>query len=231
AQGGFASHLRSVWNAAIASALGAQSEKNFCWGGSTAVRRETFERLSIARQWRGTVSDDFTLSRVLHEAGLPIKFVPQCLTPSFEGCIFRELIEFTTRQLKITRAYAGHLWKAVLTGSALFVLTFFGGIPLVIARAASSLPFMSPLLLLMIIFGLGATKSYLRLRAVRRVIPVRRIRFFSTTLAHTALWPIASTLFLYNALAAAISRRINWRGITYELKSPTETVIIRRDIA
>jgi len=231
AQGGFASHLRSVWNAAIASALGAQSEKNFCWGGSTAVRRETFERLSIARQWRGTVSDDFTLTRVLHEAGLPIKFVPQCLTPSFEGCIFRELIEFTTRQLKITRAYAGHLWKAVLTGSALFVLTFFGGIPLVIARAASSLPFMSPLLLLMIIFGLGATKSYLRLRAVRRVIPVRRIRFFSTTLAHTALWPIASALFLYNALAAAISRRINWRGITYELKSPTETVIIRRDIA
>ncbi len=31
--GGFASHLRSVWNAAIASALGADEKKNFCWGG------------------------------------------------------------------------------------------------------------------------------------------------------------------------------------------------------
>ncbi|HVS80313.1 MAG TPA: glycosyltransferase family 2 protein, partial [Pyrinomonadaceae bacterium] len=65
-QGGFASHLRSVWNASIASALGAQRDKNFCWGGSTAIRRETFERLKVAERWRGTVSDDFTMTRVLH---------------------------------------------------------------------------------------------------------------------------------------------------------------------
>jgi len=37
------SHLRAVWNAAIASALGADEQKNFCWGGSTAIRRSTFE--------------------------------------------------------------------------------------------------------------------------------------------------------------------------------------------
>src|ERR1044072_1637120 len=35
--GGLASHLRSVWNASIASALGERSDKNFCWGGSTAI--------------------------------------------------------------------------------------------------------------------------------------------------------------------------------------------------
>jgi len=229
APGGFASHLRSVWNAAIASALGAQSEKNFCWGGSTAIRRATFERLCIAERWRGAASDDFMLTCALHEAGLPIKFVPQCLTPSFEGCSFRELIEFTTRQLKITRAYAPHLWKAVLIGSALFVLTFFGGITLVIARAAIGLPLITLVLLLLIILGLGVTKSYLRLRAVRRVISDPGLRSFATMLAHVAWWPIASALFLFNALAAAISRRIDWRGITYELKSPNETVIIRRE--
>ena len=38
-----------------------------------------------------------------------------------------------------------------------------------------------------------------------------------------------AVLYLYNALAAALSRRITWRGITYELKSPTETVILSRD--
>src|SRR2546430_12210891 len=38
-RGGFASQLQSVWNAAIASALGANAQKNFCWGGSTAIRR------------------------------------------------------------------------------------------------------------------------------------------------------------------------------------------------
>src|SRR5438132_302335 len=149
----FASHLRSVWNASIASALGAREDKNFCWGGATAIRRETFERIKVKEVWRGTVSDDFAMTRVLHEASLPIKFVPQCLTPSFEDCSFHELLEFTTRQLKITRAYAAHLWKAVFAGSLLFVLAFFGGIALTVSRAAMGLSFVAPLVLVLIIFA------------------------------------------------------------------------------
>ena len=68
-----------------------------------------------------------------------------------------------------------------------------------------------------------------RLRAVAQVIPDRRLRSFGTTLAQLTLWPLASVLYLYNALAAAVSRRITWRGITYELKSPNETVILSRE--
>ena len=229
AKAGFASHFLSVWNAAIASALGADGVKNFCWGGSTAIRRETFEKLKIVDRWRGTVSDDFTITRVLHEAGLPIKFVPHCLTPSFHRSKWNELVEFTTRQLKITRAYASHLWKSVFIGSVIFVLTFFGGIVLVAATAVLGRSFLTPLVLLLLIFAMGAVKSHLRLRAVALVIPDERMRTWPTTLAHICLWPLASLLFLVNALAATASRRIKWRGITYELKSPTETVILRRD--
>src|SRR5262249_23228053 len=87
---GLASHLRSVWNASIASALGADERRNFCWGGSTAIRRSTFESAKVPDYWRGAVSDDFALTRALRDADLRIKFVPQCLTPSFEGCSFRE---------------------------------------------------------------------------------------------------------------------------------------------
>ncbi len=227
-RGGFASHIRSVWNAAIASALGADAKKNFCWGGSTAIRRSTFESCKVIEHWRGTVSDDFAMTRALHEAGLPIKFVPRCLTPSFEDCSFRDLIEFTTRQLKITRAYAAHLWKAVLFGSVIFVITFFGGMALVIARGLMHVSIAMPLVLLLIILAMGAMKSHLRLRAVAAIINDPRVSSFTSTLAHVVLWPIASALYLYNALAAAFSRRINWRGITYELKSPNETVIIRK---
>jgi ceramide glucosyltransferase len=225
----FASHLRSVWNASIASALGAREDKNFCWGGSTAIRREAFDRIKVSAAWRGTVSDDFAMTRALRKASLPIKFVPQCLTPSFDDCVFRKLFEFTTRQLKITRAYASHLWKAVLIGNALFGLAFFGGIVLVVARAVLGLSFLAPSVTLSIIFLLGALKSFMRLRAVSLVIKNPRTHSYGTTLAHLILWPLASLLFLYNALAAAVSRRITWRGITYKLKSPRETVIIRRD--
>ena len=228
-RGGLAAHLRSVWNASIASALGAQADKNFCWGGSTAIRRAAFERLKVADRWRGTVSDDFTLTRILKDAKLPIHFVPHCLTGSFDECSFRELLEFTTRQLKITRVYAKHLWKAVLFGSLLFVLAFFGGIALVIVRAALGLSVVAPLMLLAIIFMLGAAKAWIRVRAVRIALANYGPHLRSSLLAHLLLWPFASALFLHNALAAAFSRRINWRGITYELKSPTEAVIISRE--
>jgi ceramide glucosyltransferase len=224
-----AAHLLSVWNGSIASALGKNDRKNFCWGGSTAIRRETFEELRIADRWRGTVSDDFTLTRVLHEADLPIHFVPACLTESFEDCGWRELLEFTNRQLKITRVYASHLWRAVLLGSSIFVLVFFGGVGLTAIRASLGLSVIAPLIFLGIIFLLGAAKALIRLRAVR----IAMVNYDSRIVlwpAHLLLWPFASALFLYNALAAAASRRIKWRGISYELKSPTEAVIITREI-
>ncbi|MFN2512024.1 MAG: glycosyltransferase family 2 protein [Pyrinomonadaceae bacterium] len=225
--GGLASHLCSVWNASIASALGENDFKNFCWGGSTAIRRGTFERLRITERWRGTVSDDFVLTNALKEAHLPIHFVPACLTASLEDCTFGELIEFTTRQLKITRVYAPHLWKAVLIGSLLFVTVFFGGIVLVSARALLGLSFGLPLLLLCVIFVLGALKGFVRLRAVQLPLAKYRRELSRTLPAHLLLWPLTSALFLYNAVVAMFSRRIEWRGIRYELKSPTEAVIIR----
>lgn len=227
--GGLASHLRSVWNASIASALGAGREKNFCWGGSTAIRRSTFAELQIAERWRGTVSDDFTLTHALHGANLPIHFVPACLVPALDSCTLRELLEFTNRQLKITRVYAPHLWKPVLIGSLLFCLVFFGGAALVVARAMNHDSIAIPLLLLLIIYLLGTLKAHIRMKALLSVMPAYTTELRRGWIFHLALWPFTSALYLWNALVAAESRRIKWRGITYELKSPTEAVIIARD--
>lgn len=222
-----ASHLRAVWNASIASALGENSHTNFCWGGSTAIRRRTFAELDIGKRWRGTLSDDFALTSALQDARLSVHFVPRCLNASHEDCSWHELLEFTTRQLKITRVYAPRLWRIVLVSNLLFVMVFYGGLALALMRAGSGLSFALPLALVAAIFVLGSLKALLRLRAValafRDEHKIWRIR---TITAHVFLWPLASALFLYNALAAARSRRIRWRGINYELKSPEETVII-----
>jgi hypothetical protein len=142
---------------------------------------------------------------------------------------FGELLEFTTRQIKITRVYAAHLWKSVLLGSVIFVLTFFGGITLVTFRALLGFSFVTPLGLLLIIFAMGAVKSHLRLRAVTSIIAEPEVTSLLSSLAHATLWPLASALYLYNAVAAAMSRRIKWRGITYELISPKETTLLARD--
>ncbi len=227
-KGGFASHLRSVWNASIASALGANRKNNFCWGGSTAIRRETFARLNIKDRWRGSVSDDFTMTRVLGEAHLQIHFVPACLVASVGDCDLAELLEFSNRQLKITRVYAAHLWKTVLLGSALFCLVFFGGILLVTMRALQGLSFAIPLVLLIVIFVLGAAKGFVRYRAVALVFNPESPNLSRGLAAHLLLWPITSLLYLYNAVRAGFLRRITWRGITYELKSTSEVGIIRK---
>jgi cellulose synthase/poly-beta-1,6-N-acetylglucosamine synthase-like glycosyltransferase len=225
-RGGFSSTLRAVWNASIASALGEQRGRNFCWGGSTAIRRATFERAGVLAEWEGAASDDFAMTRALGRARLPIHFVPACLTASHEDCGFRGLLEFTTRQLKITRVYAPHLWQVVLFSNLLFVLVFYGGIILAAARAALGLSFAAPLAFVLALYALGTLKAFLRWRAVRLALAQFCRELRRDAPAHLLLWPLASALYLYNALAALFSRRIEWRGITYELKSPHETVII-----
>lgn len=225
-RGGIASRLRSVWNASVASALGSDTAKNFCWGGSTAIRLSTFTSLNVSERWRGSVSDDFTITHVLKEAKLPIHFTPLCLVASVGDCDFRELIEFTTRQIKITRVYASHLWLPLLLGSALFAIAFFGGLILLILQIMKILsPTLFLPLVLLIIFTLGAAKSLIRFRAVSGVLQTTT----PDMLAHIFFWPFASLIYLYNAIVAGFSRRIKWRGITYELKSSREAVIISRD--
>lgn len=228
-RGGIASRLRGVWNASVASALGAETAKNFCWGGSTAIRRSTFEDLRVAERWRGTVSDDFTITRVLKEAKLPIHFTPRCLVPSVGDCGWNELVEFTTRQIKITRTYAQHLWVALLLGSSLFAIAFFGGIVLLVTRVLLGQSWWLVLSFVVVTFALGAAKGFIRWRAVSIALPGYGPELRRDLAAHIFLWPFASLLYLYNAIAAAFSRRITWRGITYNLLSPTEAVIISRD--
>lgn len=228
-EGGLASRLRSVWNASVASALGDNRNKNFCWGGSTAIRRSVFDQLQVRERWRGSVSDDFTATRVLQDAKLPIHFTPNCLVPAVGDCDFRELLEFTTRQIKITRVYAPHLWKPVLLGGFLFAITFFGGLGLLFWRILSGRSFMVLLSVLLLIFLLGAGKAFIRWQVIRIPLSSYRPLLNRDLIAHIVLWPFASLLYLYNAINAAFSSRIEWRGITYELKSPGEAVIISRE--
>lgn len=228
-KGGLPSRLRSVWNASVASALGENRQKNFCWGGSTAIKRSLFEELNVRERWQGTISDDFTLTNVIKEAKLPIHFTPNCLVASVGDCNLRELFEFTTRQIQITRVYAAHLWLPLLLGSALFAVAFFGGIVLLIVRIALGLPSIVLLLVLCFLFALGLFKAYIRWRVIHIPLVSYSKELKRDLLPHVLLWPVASLLYLYNAIVAGFSRRIHWRGITYELKSPTEAVIISRD--
>lgn len=225
----FASEMRSAWNASIASALGPNRRSNFCWGGSTAIRRDVFERLEIRDKWRGTVSDDFVLAEIVKAAGLEIVFVPKALNASISSCTLGELIEFTNRQMKLTRVYAPHLWLMTLFGTGLFnaVLAVSLAIIAFSSENDQAVWVSIAILTLITIFSIG--KAWLRLSAVRLSLThhddALRRQFFT----QNTLWALTGLLFFWNSVAALLSRRITWRGITYELKSPRETVIVDRE--
>lgn len=228
-RGGLATHLRAVWNASVASALGANMKSNFCWGGATAIRRETFQRVEMRERWRGTLSDDFAVTRAMHDALLPIYFVPQALTASVEDCSPGEFFEFTTRQIKITRVYASHLWVNLFIGSGLFMLVWGWGIFILFSNYLSSLIFWFAAVSLFLIFAFSTAKAYLRLEAVKLILKDYEKELRGQFLSQNILWIITPAIFLYNCCCALISRRIAWRGITYNLRSPNSTEILISD--
>jgi ceramide glucosyltransferase len=181
--------------------------------------------LNVVDRWTGTVSDDFTITRVLKEAKLPVHFTPNCLVASVGDCDFHELLEFTTRQIKITRVYASHLWLPLMLGSGLFTIVFFGGILLFLSGSVSAL------VIVAVLFLLGAVKGLIRWRAISVPLAEHKSKLNKDLWAHIFLWPFASLLYFYNTIVAGFSRRIKWRGITYKLKSPSEAVIISREPA
>ena len=102
--GSVAGSLRSAWNAATLILM-AHPRYGFAWGGSSAIRRDVFEKLRIRDAWSRGLSDDLLLTQAVRGAGLKIPFVAACLVPTFEPCTWRQLLEWTNRQTTIARVY------------------------------------------------------------------------------------------------------------------------------
>jgi ceramide glucosyltransferase len=220
----FASELLSVWNASIASALGPKS--SFCWGGSSAIRRQLFERLDIAKKWGGAVSDDFVLANAIKQAGLDIAFVPQALTASFQSIGLDDVFEFTNRQMKLTRVYSMPLWLVTLVGNAIFTIVMVSAFLISIVKPMTDAAMWASVATFVTVSFLSIGKSYERWKALRLVLPQYANELQKQFWPQHTLWLLSSPLFFVNSVIALLSRRITWRGITYELKSPSETVII-----
>jgi ceramide glucosyltransferase len=222
----FAGELRSAWNASIATALGPNEKNNFAWGGSMAILRETFDRLQIRERWQGTLSDDFTVTRAMNEACLGIRFVPQALTVSAGSCTVRELVEFTTRQIKITRVYMPHLWAQSFLGSGLFCGVTASAFLIVILSRTNTFAVWFSIATLGAVSFFSVGKSWLRLRAVRMVLTDHSDALKGQGFTQLTLWLPAAALFLFNCAAALVSRTVRWRENIYKMHSERHTELI-----
>lgn len=226
-RGGFWSALASAWNAPIVTYLGDHSH-NFCWGGGTAIRRERFEQSNVLDYWNGSVSDDFPLTHALRATGLPILFAPECLVPTLVDCDAASLLEFTNRQIIITRVYEPRLWSRGGLGHALYCGAVLLGLYLYFSNVFSGAPALHLLLLAFVPPVLSMARGVLRLAGVMEVLPDWKTKLLAESWIWTFLAAVAPFLALWNTLVALFSRRIRWRGIRYQLLSPGQTRILVR---
>jgi ceramide glucosyltransferase len=222
----FWSAILSAWNGSVATTLG-DGKSNFAWGGSTAILRKTFDTAGVRARWQSAASDDYALTRAVEDAGLRIVFEPRCLLVSRENLGLRELLEFTTRQIIITRVYRPRAWWVGIISQAIFCAVFFGGLATVFISALQSSLSIITVAALAVIYLLGSAKGVLRTVAASSALAGCRDQIIRLWWAYCLLWPLVSLVFFYNFARSAMTRRITWRGVRYELRSPTETVIIR----
>src|SRR3990172_3280964 len=225
--GDFLSGLQSAWNAPAVTYMG-EWDRNFCWGGGMALRRRTFDEAKVPLYWAGCVSDDLMLTRALRDAGRKIVFVPQCLVATHHPTTWRALLEWTTRQILLTRVYEPRLWWPALGMYVFYCGTFLFGL----AAAAWFLLWrweVAAVILgvLALIAALGVLKGVFRHRAALLWMPqhqqeLRRTWWSPTLQAARVPW-----LMAFNFLHSAVKRRMTWRGVTYELRSPWETRIVK----
>jgi ceramide glucosyltransferase len=216
-EGSLPTLLRSAWNASVAGFLGPH-RNNFAWGGSTAIRRETFDSIAILDAWKGALSDDYALTSAVRRRNLAIVYVPTCLVPSYGECSWSELLEFTNRQIKITRVYAPRMWMMGLVTYTLFNFTFLSLTIAIPFHPRWFLPWAG-------IYALTVIRSRVRLQAASQAIPSALVK--PSALFYLLSAPLVSVLYQTNFIASMLNRRLVWRGILYTMISPSETRSLR----
>jgi glycosyltransferase involved in cell wall biosynthesis len=197
---------------------------NLCWGGATALPRETLERINLTKYWSGAISDDLQMTRALNAAGCAIFSPRQSLLLSPIAMGWREAFDFGRRQYRLLLTHVPAVWlfAAAVTltpfvAAVLAIILALRGEPAAVAALALSL-------------GLGDLRFLNRRRVVRSLWP-------ETADADLALYwrverfmrPLWWSFHLACIFAAIGSRRIRWAGIDYLIRSPQDVEVLSRD--
>jgi ceramide glucosyltransferase len=224
----FPSLLLAAWNAPILTMLGEDTSKNFCWGGGTAIRKSIFEQSGVLEEWQHSVSDDYSMTSALRRAGRPIVFLPECLTVSYVETDFGGLMEFTNRQMLITRVYSPKMWAIAGATHLLFCGTILLGIGLTLGNLLAEKPALPFAALTFLPLLLAAIRSALRVTVGQEMLPTLKSQIQQQSWIHLLLGVWVPYLYAINFVASATTRTIRWRGIRYELISPQQTRILAR---
>lgn len=234
-----ASLALSAVNAKIAQQLG-NTPFNQVWGGSMAIRVNTFKELGVDKIWLKAVSDDLSLSYAVKKAHKKVVFVPACLVASYESTTWRELFEFGRRQFLITRISNPKTWWFGLFSNLYSIFGLWGGAAIAIYAVAKSQIDNRHLAIFIAVPVLFFTAQFIRailrqhmacklLNYQRQETRDERQAMKAACIADLLFFWLWSPLMLVFILSSAFGRTITWRGIRYKLLSPTETIVLNKN--
>ncbi len=227
----WANRLLSAINNTVVGVMGPHGF-NLVWGGAWAIRREEFTKLGLPEAWRGTLSDDLIVSRLVHAARLRVGYEPHCLVKSTADFDGRKLCEFLRRQFVVARVYAP-LWWHFAFWAGLITNVCFWGTPVLACILACKVRTgnlgtgLAALAGAALIWVLGALRFHLAAIAVRPFVDVTNAQYDSVARLNFWGWPIVALASWAGTASAAWGRTIGWRGIRYRLDSPRHTTILK----
>jgi len=157
-----------------------------------------------------------------------VVFLPECLTVSYVQTEFPGLLEFTNRQIRITKLYRPQIWGIAFATHSLYCITLLLGSFLWLSLLVASRPAFHIATLLILPLLLSAIRGAIRVIAVTEALPASRKQIMSQSWIYIVLTLFVPFLYLINFISSLIGRRITWRGITYELISTEQIQILGR---
>jgi ceramide glucosyltransferase len=153
--------------------------------------------------------------------------MPECLTLSYVETDFEGLLEFTNRQILITRVYAGKLWAPAAVTHLLYCMTLLVGVILILSDLFEQRPVFHIATLTFLPVLLSSIRSSIRLIGVTEALPAGRSQIMGQAWIYILLIVLVPVLYVLNFANSLFTRKIRWRGMAYELISPEQTRIIQ----
>ncbi len=216
--------IRYVWNSPAVVFMFIQQA---LWGGSMALKLSVIREAGLLETWRQSVSTDASILQAIKAKGLKVKFVPTVMMLNRESCDLWRCLRYMTRQLLVTRLYLSQ-WGLIilhtfltnltlaLAGVLVLVAGFRGNSTAVFWLASGLLGYILAMAVMLICLDLG----------VRKVVKARGevMTSFSALMIVKGLIaiPLTQLISAVAVVRAALTRSIEWRGISYQIKGPWE---------
>ncbi|MHB1830621.1 MAG: glycosyltransferase family 2 protein [Candidatus Micrarchaeaceae archaeon] len=196
---GFWSRVKSVWGLA-GEGLMENRMTRFAWGGSLAFRNDLIRRdtVKLLKGSKYSLSDDISLTKAALARGLDIAYVRSAQPRVNSADSFSAFFEWSNRQTAFSiLGYPGNLYYGIAFYSAEIILLASG---VILSYAVSPV-----FLILLIHLVKSEIKTYMRSRSLDPEI--------------AAIVLFMPFMYLINLVLASRTRRIVWRGRSYELNS------------